>query len=769
MKIVVIGTRGFPDVQGGVEVHCQNLYSCLAEAGCDVTVLARRTYVGREPYMYRGVKLVPLFSIRHKHLESFLHTLLAVFIARRHKPDVLHIHSIGPGFFVPLARLLGLRVVLTTHGENYRHLKWGPLAKIFLRCCECLGVSFADKVIAVSWHSAHENARKYGKMPAVIPNGVSLKGPLEPGEKLRVNQLKPGRYFLAVGRLVPEKGVHDLLEAYSRVKGLDWRLVIVGDSDHDDQYSRDLKEKAARTPGVVLTGFLTGDPLREVFCNAGVFVLPSYYEGAPIALLEAMGYGLNCLVSDIAATREIALPEKNYFKPGAVAVLVEKLKEIAACPWSAQERSVQTEYVLKQYDWAFIARRTLGVYKMAVERKAVDPSTLRVVHFYASDLNGVAEGGIASYVKELLKHSHDGVRHSFVGVTRAMKHSLGCWGRLSFEGNTADFFPILSVDHQHVTYEKGVPLNARFLWSLFFHRRMIQCSADVLHFHRVELALPFVIFKKKGVPVVLTIHGSSKHHELAKDHGLFSKGWFNWFYLNMEAFVMNRVDKVILVNAEGVEYYTKKFSAIADRFQFLPTFTDLAKFCPMDRLTCRKIFGIDPKARVFLFVGRLHEQKGLDLLVDAFLLRKHNRGDGFLVIAGDGGERERLQQRFVDAGITDVLFLGNVAHEKLPALFNAANVFVLPSLWEGMPIVLLEALACGVPAVATDVGQIAMVIQDGVNGSIVRRRDPVEMESAMARVVGRSLEMSALCRSSANEFSSDKVITDIECLYRTLV
>ena len=152
MKIVVTGTRGIPDIQGGVETHCEQLYPRIAAMGHDVTVIRRTPYVTPENIRdeYRGVRLADVFAPRRKSVEAIVHTFLAVLKARSLRPDVLHIHAIGPSLMVPFARLLGMRVVTTNHGPDYDRQKWGVLAKTALRLGERFGTRFSNKVIVIS-------------------------------------------------------------------------------------------------------------------------------------------------------------------------------------------------------------------------------------------------------------------------------------------------------------------------------------------------------------------------------------------------------------------------------------------------------------------------------------------------------------------------------------------------------------------------------------------------------------------------------------------
>lgn len=174
LKITVLGTRGFPNVQGGIEEHCRNLYPGLAKQECEVIVFTRKPYVDTTISTYEGVQLIPLPCLKNKFLESFLHTFYGVFAAKKVHPDILHIHAIGPSLFIPLARLLGMKVVMTNHGHDYQRKKWGKLAKGILKLGESLGSRWANGIICVS-ESIAENIRgKYNRNVTVIPNGVTL-------------------------------------------------------------------------------------------------------------------------------------------------------------------------------------------------------------------------------------------------------------------------------------------------------------------------------------------------------------------------------------------------------------------------------------------------------------------------------------------------------------------------------------------------------------------------------------------------------------------
>ncbi|MEE9213473.1 MAG: glycosyltransferase family 4 protein [Thermodesulfobacteriota bacterium] len=374
----MLGTRGFPKVQGGVEAHCEELYHRLANDSCEVTVFTRKPYVNLKIHKYKGVNLIPLSCPKNKFLEAFLHTFIGIVVIRKFSPDILHIHAIGPSLFIPLARLLGLKVVMTHHGPDYKRKKWGKLAKVVLKLGERLGCKWANCIITISGTVSDHVRKEYERDVTIIPNGVTIPEILQSNNSLKEYGLDKGKYLLSVGRFVPEKGFHDLIDSFNQLltynsksqnsnnqfPAQDWKLVIVGDSDHEDKYSLRLKEKAYRTKNIIMTGFLTGEPLHELYSHAGLFVLPSYYEGLPIVLLEAMSYGLSCIASDIPANKDVDLLAKDrFFKAGDINGLAKKINEFVAKPLSEEERRIQLNGINEKYNWDKIAQKTLKVYE----------------------------------------------------------------------------------------------------------------------------------------------------------------------------------------------------------------------------------------------------------------------------------------------------------------------------------------------------------------------------------------------------------------------
>lgn len=358
MKIVVTGTRGIPAIMGGVETHCEELFPRVAALGYDVTVMRRSSYVADSLTEWHGVKLVDIPTPRKKAFEAIVHTVRAVIAARRLGADVVHIHAIGPALVTPLARLLGMKVVFTHHGPDYDRDKWGTAAKMMLRLGEMLGCRFANRVIVISDVIRNLIASKHGRTKGVslIYNGVPAADKCHFPEYFSELGITEGNYVLGMSRFVPEKNLHHLIEAFSRVKSEGLKLVIAGDSDFPDEYSEGLKRQA-REAGVVLTGFVKGQKLHSLLTNARCFVLPSSHEGLPIALLEAMSYGLPVIVSDIPANLEVGLPDKCYFPVGDIDALASRLSVLCEDPLA------RIDYDMAKYDWDHIAKEVSDVYR----------------------------------------------------------------------------------------------------------------------------------------------------------------------------------------------------------------------------------------------------------------------------------------------------------------------------------------------------------------------------------------------------------------------
>lgn len=361
--IMFLGLRGFPMVQGGIESHVEHLAPMLSKRGLRVEVIVRKAY---QPKSYlnhwQGVSFTPLWSSRSKFLEAISHTFLGVLYAAMKRPDILHIQGIGPSLMVPLAKLLGLRTVVTHHGPDYDRQKWGFFAKATLKLGELVGMMFADDRIVISDVISKLVVKKYDKPSKLIANGVALPELSRTTEALTQFGLQAGKYVLIVGRLVPEKRHLDLISAFNQLGLTDYKLVIVGDADHRDGYYQHLKERVSTCENVMMVGFQSGETLNSLYTHAGLFVLPSSHEGLSISLLEALSYGLSVLVSDIPANLEVGLSDNRYFRMGDCNDLAEKMQALLAQPYTHSDQESTRQSTATRYNWNHVADQTMDLY-----------------------------------------------------------------------------------------------------------------------------------------------------------------------------------------------------------------------------------------------------------------------------------------------------------------------------------------------------------------------------------------------------------------------
>lgn len=358
MKLIVTGTRGIPDIMGGVETHCEELFPRIASKGVDTTVIRRKDYVSDSFAEWKGVRLVDIDTPKKKSYEAVIHTFQAVSRAKKMGADVVHIHAVGPALLVPYAKMLGLKVVFTHHGPDYDRDKWGILAKAVLKLGERMGCKFADDIIVISEVIQDLIARKYHRYERVhlIYNGVPEPEICDYPEYFEELGIEKGKYVLGMCRFVPEKNLHHLIEAFKKLEAKGCKLVLAGDTDFEDEYSLALK-RMAREAGVVLTGFVKGRKLHSLLTNARCYCLPSSHEGLPIALLEAMSYHLPVVVSDIPANLEVGLSSGCYFHCGDVDALAVRLQKVM------DEDYHRVQYDMAPYDWDRIAEQVMRIYE----------------------------------------------------------------------------------------------------------------------------------------------------------------------------------------------------------------------------------------------------------------------------------------------------------------------------------------------------------------------------------------------------------------------
>lgn len=367
MKIAMIGQKRIPSREGGVEIVVEELSTRMAALGHTVVAYNRRgknvsdkkaDLENHKLKEYKGVKLKNVFTFRAKALNALVYSFNATIRALFGRYDVIHYHAEGPCAFLPIAHLFGKRTVATIHGLDWQRSKWGGFASKFLKFGEKMAAKYADEVIVLSKNVQQYFMKNYYRETVYIPNGVNILEKKEPKRIVEKYGLESGSYILFLARLVPEKGAHYLIEAYKKLN-TDKKLVIAGGSSHSKEYVEELKKMAEGDDRIIMTGFVQGRIISELFSNCLFYVLPSDIEGMPISLLEAMSFGCKILVSDIPENLEVVGKEAETFKKGDVENLREKLLKCLADPAPIPEVH---QYFREKFNWDRVVENTLKLY-----------------------------------------------------------------------------------------------------------------------------------------------------------------------------------------------------------------------------------------------------------------------------------------------------------------------------------------------------------------------------------------------------------------------
>ncbi len=367
MRIAYIAVKGIP-IGGGVESVTEQLGSKMVGKGHEVTVYSSRDY-GTEDCTYKGmrIKTVPSFNTKTAHKLSICWNATRD-VMRQRDADVVHVHAVGPSLFSVFPRMVGIPTVVQTHGLEWKRDKWGIIGRTFFKLADYTAVYFPNRTTAVSKVQKQYYENRFGREVVYIPNGVN---PVEKrAPKWLLNQgIQPGRFILFAARLVEEKGVHFLIEAFKSIP-TDMQLVIAGDAAHAERYKTRLRLLAGTDPRIIFAGFLTGGPLEELFSNAYLFCLPSTIEGLPVALLEAMNYGNCCLASDIPENLE-AIEDHGYtFRSRDPQDLHRVLKGLIENPDRVEEKKIPAmEHVRRNYSWDRVADQMEALYLSVINRK----------------------------------------------------------------------------------------------------------------------------------------------------------------------------------------------------------------------------------------------------------------------------------------------------------------------------------------------------------------------------------------------------------------
>lgn len=367
----MLGQKRIPSREGGIEIVVEELSTRLVNRGHKVTCYNRFGHhvSGAEFDLerkkeYKGVRLQSVPTIEKKGLAAVTSSFFASLNSAFGKYDVVHIHAEGTAFFCWIPKLCGKRVIVTVHGLDWSREKWkNGFGSKFIHQGERNAVKYADEIIVLSRGVQDYFQKTYNRKTQFIPNGVNRSHNRAAEIISEKFGLKKDSYILFLGRLVPEKGIRYLIEAFKQVK-TDKKLVIAGGTSDTESFAEELKKLAKDDKRIIFTGFVQGAILDELYSNAYIYTLPSDLEGMPLSLLEAMSYGNCCLVSDIAECVEVVEDKAFVFKKSNVKDLQEKLQ--IACNDSKKVMEIKEEaadFICGKYNWDDVVEKTEKLYE----------------------------------------------------------------------------------------------------------------------------------------------------------------------------------------------------------------------------------------------------------------------------------------------------------------------------------------------------------------------------------------------------------------------
>lgn len=355
-------------------------------------------------------------------------------------------------------------------------------------------------------------------------------------------------------------------------------------------------------------------------------------------------------------------------------------------------------------------------------------------------------GGVASYSRQLLE---------FLGKAGIKATLLGVRNGNGFPVNDmATLVPIVRRP-KFTGYE--------YLLRLMIKTPFLQIpESAIIHAQHPEYMFPFALFHRKN-PKILTIHG-----QVLEKIRLKRKKAVRFVYKLVEAFVLRRSNVVIVVDEFTGDFYQRHYPWMV-KPRLIPTGIDLGKFKLLDRDVLRPKYGFQPDDKIVAYVGRLEKEKGPDFLLDCSVLLAELVPEALTLLVGDGRDREYLMNKVSLLNLERVIFMGAVEPDTIPEIMNCADVLALCSLYEGSPTVVKEALACGVPVVSTDAGDVRDVLQDERTGRIVPRNKE-DFTSALAGMllVPDREAVRSVCSASAAKYGFDQVGARTVALYREL-
>lgn len=376
LNIAMLGHKHMLSREGGIEIVVMELATRMAALGHNVICYDRSTHHVSGADIenrteYKGVKISPVWTLEKKGLAAMSSSLSAAWKVSRSNADVVHIHAEGPAVMCGLIKAIGRRrsngqkkkVIVTVHGLDWQRAKWNKIASLYIKFGEKQAVKHADEIIVLSKSIQEYFQKQYGRRTTYIPNGITKPQPRPADEITKKWGLRKDSYVLFLGRIVPEKGLRYLIDAWEQIE-TPKKLVIAGGCSDTQPFFKELRAMAQNDKSVIFTGFQQGRILEELYSNDYIYCLPSDLEGMPLSLLEAMSYGNCCVVSDIKECTEVVEDKAVVFTHSSTGDLKRVLQELLNDESRvAAYKNSSADFITSKYTWADVVDKTLEIYK----------------------------------------------------------------------------------------------------------------------------------------------------------------------------------------------------------------------------------------------------------------------------------------------------------------------------------------------------------------------------------------------------------------------
>ncbi len=718
---IAIDTRMIGSFKHGISRYAYNLIKGIS----DVDKKNDYVLISNDNYLNDFVSSRENFSLRltKPRLYGIREQITIPRVLKEEKVDIFH----SPSFFGPI--IGECKVVMTIH--DMIHVLFPEESSVFHRAYYSFIVKRAAKnacrILTVSENSKHDIA-KYLNVPlkkiVVTYNAVDEIFRRSNGD--RVNEIKDrfgisGRFILYVGNQKPHKNVGLLIEAYKQLRGrIDHQLVIVGQKDQS--FLNGLKNNMLE--GVVIVGEISDEFLPHFYSEADVFVSPSLYEGFGLPLIEAIACGTAVVAIKTPSVSEIL---------GKAGVIVESKRpeELADAIYRVLTNESLRNNLIKEglkrrnlFSWENTVRRTLDIYEDIFKTHYLERSKrLHPVPLVPGNVRRMRVGINISKVLDV----HTGVGR----FTNNLCKSISKIGSTCdyFLYTTSEIYRLSGIDHKAIHVKKAgiVTRNntLRILWEqIVLPFYSLDDRLDL--FHYTDHASSIL---QRRHPFIITVHDIAFirfPHLFNKSRQIYKK------YIFEKS--ISKAD-VIIVPSNSTKKDILHYCGIKSSKVKIVNYGVERRFRPIGDVEAYRLENSLP-LKMILNIGTLEPRKNVISLIRAFKkLKVKGLKDYKLVIVGDKGWLyNRIFKEIESSNMrNEVLFPGIIKDDDLPMLYNCADIFVYPSLYEGFGLPILEAMACGIPVITSNTSSLPEVV--GEAGIMVGPTDINSLCEAMYNVL----------------------------------